>query len=94
VHLRLEPVVTGLSSPVAIAFRDAAPGSAGTMYVAEQGGTLRRIVNGRASGIALDLRANISHGDEQGFLGAAFSVDGKRLYVDYTDADGDTNVDE
>jgi len=94
VHLRLEPVVTGLSSPVAIAFRNAARGSAGTMYVAEQGGTLRRIVNGRAAGIALDLRANISHGDEQGFLGAAFSADGKRLYVDYTDANGDTNVDE
>jgi glucose/arabinose dehydrogenase len=94
VHLRLEPVVTGLSSPVAIAFRKGAPGSAGTMYVAEQGGTFRRIVNGRASGIALDLRANLSHGDEQGFLGAAFSPDGKRLYVDYTDANGDTNVDE
>ena len=85
---------TGLSSPVAIAFRKGATGSAGTMYVAEQGGTFRRIVNGHASGIALDLRANLSHGNEQGFLGAAFSPDGKRLYVDYTDANGDTNVDE
>jgi glucose/arabinose dehydrogenase len=94
VHLRLEPVVTGLSSPVAIAFRNGTSGSAGSMYVAEQGGTLRRIVDGHASGIALDLRANISHGDEQGFLGAAFSPNGKRLYVDYTDANGDTNVDE
>ena len=93
-HVRLNAVVTGLSSPVAIAFRNAATGSAGTMYVAEQGGTLRRIVHGRASGIALDLRGNISHGGEQGFLGAAFSADGNRLYVDYTDAHGDTNVDE
>jgi glucose/arabinose dehydrogenase len=64
------------------------------MYVAEQGGSLRRIVNGQAAGIALDLRANISLGNEQGFLGAAFSPDGTRLYVNYTDADGDTNVDE
>jgi glucose/arabinose dehydrogenase len=64
------------------------------MYVAEQTGTLRRIVDGRASGIALDLRGNLSNGNEQGFLGAAFSPDGKRLYVDYTDANGDSNVDE
>jgi glucose/arabinose dehydrogenase len=64
------------------------------MYVAEQAGTLRRIVNGRASGLALDLRANISTGNEQGFLGAVFSADGKRLYVDYTDRNGDSNIDE
>jgi glucose/arabinose dehydrogenase len=64
------------------------------MYVAEQGGTLRRIVNGRAQGIALDLRDNLSLGNEQGFLGAVFSADGKRLYVDYTDDNGDTKVDE
>jgi glucose/arabinose dehydrogenase len=94
VHLRLQSVATGLSSPVAIAFRTGAPGSAQTMYVAEQGGALRRIVNGRPAGIALDLSSNLSHGNEQGFLGATFSPDGKRLYVDYTDANGDTNVDE
>jgi glucose/arabinose dehydrogenase len=94
VQLRLNPVVTGLSVPVAIAFRGATKGRAGTMYVAEKTGTLRRIVNGRASGIALDLRANLSHSSEQGFLGLAFSPDGKRLYVDYTDANGDSNVDE
>jgi glucose/arabinose dehydrogenase len=65
------------------------------MYVAEQGGLLRRIVNGQPSETpALDLRANLSLGNEQGLLGAAFSPDGRRLYVDYTDADGDTNVDE
>ena len=65
------------------------------MYVAEQTGLLRRIVDGRASATpALDLRANLTHGNEQGFLGAAFSPDGQRLYVDYTDAAGNTNVDE
>lgn len=65
------------------------------MYVAEQGGLLRRIVAGQPSATpALDLRASLSLGNEQGFLGAAFSPDGQRLYVDYTDADGDTNVDE
>jgi glucose/arabinose dehydrogenase len=94
VHLRLERVATGLSSPVAIAFRKGVPGSAGSMYVAEQGGALRRVVNGHAAGVALDLSSNLSHGNEQGFLGATFSPDGERLYVDYTDANGDTNVDE
>jgi glucose/arabinose dehydrogenase len=93
VHLRLVPAATGLDSPVAIVFRKSAT-SAGTMYVVEQGGTLRPIVNGRPGAIALDLRANLSHGNEQGFLGATFSPDGSRLYVDYTDAGGDTNVDE
>jgi glucose/arabinose dehydrogenase len=94
VHLRLDTVVSGLKTPVAIAFRKGAPGSAGSMYVVEKGGALRRIVNGRAAGVALDLSSNLSHGSEQGFLGAAFSPDGKRLFVDYTDANGDTNVDE
>jgi glucose/arabinose dehydrogenase len=94
VQLRLEPVVSGLSSPVAIAFRKGAGGAPETMYVVEQTGTLQRIANGRPAGIALDLRANLSHGNEQGFLGAAFSPDGGRLYVDYTDSDGNTNVDE
>jgi glucose/arabinose dehydrogenase len=94
VHLGIRAVVTGLSSPVVIAFRPGGKGTAGTMYVAEQTGTLRRIVNGHASPTpALDLRANLSHGNEQGFLGAAFSPDAKFIYVSYTDAHGDTNVD-
>src|SRR5436190_2814134 len=94
-HLQLQTVVSGLSSPVAIAFRRSAADPRGVMYVAEQTGLLRRIVDGRASATpALDLRANLTHGNEQGFLGAAFSPDGQRLYVDYTDAAGNTNVDE
>ena len=93
-HIGLQQVVTGLSSPLAIAFRPGAPGTAGTMYVAEQTGRLRRIVNGRAlPAPALDLTGNLSHGNEQGFLGAVFSADGTQLYVSYTDAKGDTNVD-
>lgn len=90
VRVRVQPVVTGLSSPVDIVFR---PGT-GQMYVVEQGGTLRLVENGKAAPPALDLGANLSHGNEQGFLGATFSPDGSRLYVDYTDHKGDTNVDE
>ena len=33
-------------------------------------------------------------GNEQGLLGLAFSPDGSKLYVDYTNRDGDTRVDE
>jgi glucose/arabinose dehydrogenase len=36
----------------------------------------------------------ISAGGERGFLGFAFSPDGSHLYVDYTDRDGNSNVDE
>jgi glucose/arabinose dehydrogenase len=90
-RVRLQRVATGLSSPVAIAFR---PGT-DDMYVAEQSGTLRLIRDGRPAPIpALDLRSNLSHGNEQGFLGATFSPDGAHLYVDYTDHRGNTNVDE
>jgi glucose/arabinose dehydrogenase len=42
----------------------------------------------------LDISDMISAGGERGFLGFAFSPDGSHLYVDYTDTNGDTNVDE
>ena len=65
------------------------------MYVVEQSGLLRLVRDGRASATpALDLSGNLSDGNEQGFLGATFSPDGTHLYVDYTDRNGDTNVDE
>jgi glucose/arabinose dehydrogenase len=94
VRVGLQPVVSGLDSPVDVAFRPAGAGKPGTMYVAEQSGALRVVRDGRVAGTALDLSGNLSGGNEQGFLGATFSPDGTRLYVDYTDANGDTNVDE
>jgi glucose/arabinose dehydrogenase len=94
VHIGLQPVVNGLDSPVDIAFRPGAPGTPGTMYVVEQGGGLRIVRDGHIAGTALDLSGNLSHGNEQGFLGATFSPDGSHLYVHYTDANGNTNVDE
>jgi glucose/arabinose dehydrogenase len=94
VRVALQPVVNGLDSPVDIAFRPARAGKPGTMYVVEQSGALRIMRDGRVAGTALDLSGNLSSGNEQGFLGATFSPDGKHLYVDYTDANGDSNVDE
>jgi glucose/arabinose dehydrogenase len=93
VRVALRPVVSGLDSPVDIAFRPAGTGTPGTMYVVEQSGALRIVRDGRVVGTALDLSSNLSRGNEQGFLGATFSPDGDRLFVDYTDANGDSNID-
>jgi glucose/arabinose dehydrogenase len=42
----------------------------------------------------LDLTGDLSTGFEQGLLGLAFSPDGTKLYAHYTNAEGDTRVDE
>jgi glucose/arabinose dehydrogenase len=42
--------------------------------------------------VVLDLSDEVSLGSEQGLLGLAFSPDGRFLYVDLTDAEGDTRV--
>ena len=42
----------------------------------------------------LDISRSISSGGERGLLGLAFSSDGRKLYVDYTDPDGRLTVDE
>jgi glucose/arabinose dehydrogenase len=93
-RVAVQPVADGLDSPVDITFRPAGRGRPGTMYVVEQSGALRIVRDGGVVGTALDLGGNLSGGNEQGFLGATFSPDGRRLYVDYTDANGDTNIDE
>jgi glucose/arabinose dehydrogenase len=88
VHVGLQPVATGLKEPVGVAWRafDA------QMYVVEQGGRLRTIVNGTRSKNVLSLR--VSHGGEQGLLGATFTANGAKVIVDYTDKNGDTRVEE
>jgi len=44
--------------------------------------------------VALDLTGEVSLANEQGLLGLAFSPDGRFLYVNYTDLEGDTHVTE
>ena len=85
--------MTGLASPVAIAFRKSS-NAVGAMYVAEQGGTLRRIVNGQAGGNRARPARQSESRQRAGISRCRVSADGTRLYVDYTDANGDTNVDE
>jgi glucose/arabinose dehydrogenase len=45
-------------------------------------------------GTALDISDRITTGSEQGLLGIDFSPDGSKLYVDYTNVDGDTRIAE
>lgn len=89
--------VAQAKSPVAFAPR---PGTT-DLYVAEQGGAVRRItVSGQdrdrkydvGGDAALDLTDQTRAQGEQGLLGLVFSPDGSHLYVDYTDKAGDTHV--
>jgi glucose/arabinose dehydrogenase len=80
--------------PLALAVRRDDP----ALYVAEKGGRVRALRDGRVDPApVLDLSDQVSGGDvfsgnEQGLLGLAFSPDGRHLYVNYTDRDGDTRV--
>jgi glucose/arabinose dehydrogenase len=67
-----------------------------TLYVTEQRGVVRSIRAGvLGSTPVVDLADRVSQdGGERGLLGLAFSPDGQFLYVDYTDRDGDTQVDQ
>ena len=64
-----------------------------TRYVVEKTGRLRPLADdGTLGPPALDLSKQLSLGNEQGFLGAAFSNDGAWLYVDFTERAGDTRI--
>jgi glucose/arabinose dehydrogenase len=91
VTVGLAPVTTALTRPVALTWR---PGD-DRMYVAEQAGTLRIVdtATGTVVGTALTL-TGITNTGERGLLGVAFSGDGTKLYVDYTDAAGAVTVAE
>jgi len=91
--LRLERIANGLESPVHVT---SAPGEPGRIYVVEQAGLIRVIENGTVRPDPfLDLRSEVSSGGERGLLSVAFHPDypeNGRLFVDYTNRDGDTRV--
>jgi glucose/arabinose dehydrogenase len=93
VAVTLEVVVDGLDAPLAIV--NAGDGS-GRLFVAEQGGRIRIVRNGQVEpAVFLDIGAQISSGGERGLLGLAFHPrypDDPRVFVDYTDREGDTRV--
>jgi glucose/arabinose dehydrogenase len=85
---------TGWTEPVDIASRFA-PGATPTNYLVERTGSVS-IMNddGSRGSLALDIGDMTVAEGERGLLGLAFSFDGARAFVNYTDLDGHTNVDQ
>ena len=66
---------------------------AGTVLVSTLAGEVLRVdlASGETERV-LDLRDQVSTGGEQGLLGMTADPDGERLYLDYTDSGGDTDI--
>ena len=82
----------GFEEPI---FVTGAKGEPGRLYVAEQGGTIRILQNGRRRGTLLDISRLVTAGGEQGLLGLAFHPSYpqvRKLYVQYTARDGSTRL--
>ncbi len=87
-QVSLQRVAT-VEQPLAIAIRKGDP----SLYVAEKTGRVVAIRNGHVMARpVLDLSRAVSLGGEQGLLGLAFSPNGRYLYVNYTDVNGDTRI--
>ncbi len=94
--VKLNPVVTGLRSPVALTDPD---DGTSRLFVAEQGGRIRVIKNGSLlSKPFLDISRQASTGGERGLLGIAFHPNYRtngKFYVNFTRAsDGATAINE
>jgi glucose/arabinose dehydrogenase len=90
VRVRLSQVAS-LTSPVGMTTRKGDP----AVYLIEQRGTVRALRNGKLDPTPLlDVSTLTRAGGERGLLGIAFSPDGRYLYLDYTDTNGDTHVAE
>jgi hypothetical protein len=94
IGLELTVVAAGLSSPLLVT--NAGDGS-GRLFVLEQGGRIRIVSrDGRLVGRPfLDISDRITSGGERGLLGLAFHPGfpaDRRIFVDYTDRDGNTVV--
>jgi glucose/arabinose dehydrogenase len=95
IRLGLDPVATGLSSPLLVTH--AGDGS-GRIFVVEKTGKVRIIKDGSLVGAPfIDISRSVSRGAEQGLLGLAFhpgyETNGK-LYLSYTDLNGTSVIRE
>ncbi len=64
-----------------------------SLYIGQRSGQVIRFSEGNANTI-LDIADRVTAGGEQGLLGLAFNPSGNRLYVHYSDSEGDTSIDE
>jgi glucose/arabinose dehydrogenase len=87
--------IADFNQPVEI---KAAPGYPNLMFVVEQSGLVKIIKDGKKLNRPfLNISSKISYGGEQGLLSIAFPPDyvkSRKLYVYYTDKQGDIRVDE
>ena len=91
--ITLRPAYSGFTKPLYVT---GARDGSGRLFVVEQGGVIK-VVDRDAVQPApfLDVSALVSTGSERGLLGLAFSPDFKhdgRIYIDYTDVNGDTVI--
>jgi glucose/arabinose dehydrogenase len=81
--------VAALAAPSSVAD----PPGPGPVLVTTLEGRLHQLdVGTGATEVVLDLSRLVSTGGERGLLGAAVDPDGDRLYLDYTNVDGDTEI--
>lgn len=95
IRLGLDPVATGLSSPLLVTH--AGDGS-GRLFVVEKTGKVRIIKDGSLLGVPfIDISRSVSRGGEQGLLGLAFHPNYEsngKLYLSYTDLNGTSVIRE
>ncbi|HEV8298264.1 MAG TPA: PQQ-dependent sugar dehydrogenase [Acidimicrobiales bacterium] len=91
VRVRLQRVATA-QAPLVLATRTGTR----ALYIAERAGRVRVLdpSTGALSDTIIDISSDVSSGGERGLLGMTFSPDGTRLYLSYTNRDGDSRVDE
>jgi glucose/arabinose dehydrogenase len=91
--LSMRPFARGFDSPLYVTAPSSEPGK---LYVVEQPGVIRVLVNGQKQvNPFLDIRSLVRSGGEQGLLSVAFHpryARNHRFFVDYTDRNGDTHV--
>jgi glucose/arabinose dehydrogenase len=92
-QLRLRPFASGFDSPVFVGTPRSEPGK---LYVVEQSGVIRVLVNGRLRAQPfLDIRGQVRSGGEQGLLSVAFHPNyakNHRFFVYFNDKSGDVRV--
>jgi glucose/arabinose dehydrogenase len=91
-QLRTQLIASGLSQPLAL-IPD--PISASVLYVVQQGGLVRVLVDGQLQDEPfVDLRGEIASGGERGLLGMAFAPDAgsNRVFFNFTNTAGDTVI--
>ena len=86
------PYAGGFTAPV---FVTSAPGDPSTLYVVEQGGTIRIVQSGSITGTFLDISSLVHCCGERGLLSMAFSpgyATNHLFYVSYDDLNGNSHV--